>query len=168
LTGLPADAFEHEQGAGEAPAFPAKTPDIEELRKREREMHRAQMRADAQAREEAAKREREARGEFAGKERDAGEPAKGEPVPAAPQAVEPRAVASEPAESRPVVPQPAAPRVDTREMLESAGLQMVETRSDRVPAVQAEPEAVHLGRPRRERPRPSAEEQQLVQVETKP
>jgi hypothetical protein len=79
-----------------------------------------------------------------------------EPKPMAPQAVEPKTVAI----------QPETPRVDTREMLESAGLQMVETRSDRAsPAPQPE-ESVQLGRPRRERTRPAGEEQ-LVQVETK-
>jgi len=51
-------------------------------------------------------------------------------------------------------------------MLESAGLQMVETRSDRAsPPAQPE-ESVPLGRPRRERPHTAGEEQ-LVQVETK-
>lgn len=75
-------------------------------------------------------------------------------------------MAPPPIEPKPVAPQPDAPRVDTREMLESAGLQMVETRSDRVtPAPQPE-ESVPLGRPRRERPSTAGEEQ-LVQVETK-
>jgi len=61
---------------------------------------------------------------------------------------------------------PEAPRVDTREMLESAGLQMVETRADRVSTAPQPEESVPLGRPRRERPRAAGEEQ-LVQVETK-
>jgi ribonuclease E len=175
LTGLPADAFEQEHAAGEVPSFLAKTPDIEELRKREREMHRAQMRAEAQAREEAARREREARGEPAGQEHGAGEAVKTEAA-ALPQQMEARPVAAQPAEPKPMAPQPVepktvasqpeAPRVDTREMLEGAGLQMVETRSDRAsPAPQPE-ESVPLGRPRRERTRPAGEEQ-LVQVETK-
>jgi hypothetical protein len=51
-------------------------------------------------------------------------------------------------------------------MLESAGLQMVETRADRVPAAPVAEEPVQLGRPRRERPRQAADEQ-LVQIETK-
>jgi ribonuclease E len=185
LTGLPADAFEQDHAAGEVPPFLAKTPDVEELRKREREMHRAQMRAEAQAREEAARREREARGEPARQELEAGEAVKTEapaiqqhvePAAAVVQAAEPKPIAIQPVapkpmtahavETKPGVTQPEAPRVDTREMLESAGLQMVETRADRVsPVAQAE-ESVPLGRPRRERPRPAAEEQ-LVQVETK-
>jgi hypothetical protein len=123
------------------PAFLAKAPDANELRAREREMHLAQMREEARQREEAAARE--ARRE---------EPAREEPAgveqPAAP------------------APQPAPVRVDAREILESAGLQMVETRPDRVPAAMPEPEAVPLGRPRRERPGPATEEP-LVQVETK-
>ena len=62
---------------------------------------------------------------------------------------------------------PAIAKVDAREALESAGLQMVETRRDRVPASLPEAKAAPLGRPRRERPRPVAEEEPLVQVETK-
>ena len=62
---------------------------------------------------------------------------------------------------------PAMAKVDARAALESAGLQMVETRRDRVPAALPEPEAAPLGRPRRERPRSVAEEVPLVQVETK-
>jgi hypothetical protein len=75
-------------------------------------------------------------------------------------------MAAQPVEAKPAVTQREAPRVDTREMLESAGLQMVETRSDRAsPPAQPE-ESVPLGRPRRERPHTAGEEQ-LVQVETK-
>jgi len=62
---------------------------------------------------------------------------------------------------------PAMAKVDARAALESAGLQMVETRRDRVPAALPEAKAAPLGRPRRERPRPVAEEVPLVQVETK-
>lgn len=51
-------------------------------------------------------------------------------------------------------------------MLESAGLQMVETRADKAPATPPAEEPMQLGRPRRERPRTAGEEQ-LVQVETK-
>jgi ribonuclease E len=166
-TGLPADAFEQDKAAGEAPPFLARTPDIEELRKREREMHRAQMRAEAQAREEAARQERAARGEAPSEEpRPVAEPARAEqPAPVAQPVESSPAAASQPAEARPL-PQPEAPRVDTREMLESAGLQMVETRADRVPPAPAAEEPVQLGRPRRERPRQAADEQ-LVQIETK-
>jgi len=177
LTGLPADAFEQDQAAGEVPTFLAKTPDIEELRKREREMHLAQMRAEAQAREDAARQEREARGETPAPERDAGEVVKTEPAPAAPRAAEPRPAAmpvveprpapAQRAEPRPLPSQPEAPRVDPHEILESAGLQMVETRADRVTTTPQAEEPVQLGRPRRERPRPAGEDQ-LVQVETKP
>jgi len=65
-------------------------------------------------------------------------------------------------------PRYEAPRVDPKEVLSNSGLQMVET--DRSKAVQSlpEPEAVHLGRPRREKPavQPLAETE-LVQVETR-
>jgi hypothetical protein len=172
---LPADAFEQDHAAGEVPPFLAKAPDVEELRKREREMHLAQMRAEAQAREDTARQEREARGEAAGQEREAGEAVKAEPAPMIPRPVEPMATTApaetrpapvQPAQPRPVATTPEAPRVDTREMLESAGLQMVETRADKAPATPPAEEPVQLGRPRRERPRSSGEEQ-LVQIETK-
>ena len=80
------------------------------------------------------------------------EPAQSEPVRAAP------APAPEPK------PEPA--RLDTRDTLESAGLQMVETRPDGLRAPAPELQPTPLGRPRRERPRQSADEE-LVQVETK-
>jgi hypothetical protein len=141
---------EHEAGAA-VPAFLAKAPDANELRAREREMHEAQMREEARQREEQARREamQEA-------------PAQRGAVQEAPAQRE--AVRAEPAPVPAQTPEPV--RVDTREMLESAGLQMVETRPDRVPAAQPEAGGMPLGRPRRERPRPAAEEQ-LVQVETK-
>lgn len=139
-------------------------------------MHLAQMRAEAQAREDATRQERAARGEAPGGAREAAEVVKAEPAlveqeaaqpkPVAMPSVEPRPAPAQPVQPRPVAQQPEAPRVDPREILESAGLQMVETRADRVSApVQAE-EAVPLGRPRRERSRPAGEEP-LVQIETK-
>jgi hypothetical protein len=172
---LPADAFEQDHAAGEVPPFLAKAPDVEELRKREREMHLAQMRAEAQAREDTARQEREARGEAASQQRDADEIAKAEPAPMMPRPAEPRAATApvetrpapaQPVQPRPVATPPEAPRVDTREMLDSAGLLMVETRADKAPSAAPAEEPVQLGRPRRERPRPAGEEQ-LVQVETK-
>jgi len=65
-------------------------------------------------------------------------------------------------------PRYEAPGVDPKEILSSAGLQMVET--DRSKAVQPlpEPEPVQLGRPRREKPAaPAVAESELVQVETR-
>jgi hypothetical protein len=124
------------------------------------------MRAEAQAREEAARREREARGEAAPVERPSAGVVEHEPVAMPPRAAEEKAVAAELAQESQPAPQPEAPRVDTHAMLESSGLQMVETRADRAPPTAPAEEPVQLGRPRRERPRPSADEQ-LVQVETK-
>jgi hypothetical protein len=62
-------------------------------------------------------------------------------------------------------PAPEPVHVDTRAMLEVAGLQMVETVRSGVPPVPPEEPQVQLGRPRRERPRPT--EEPLKQVETK-
>jgi hypothetical protein len=60
-------------------------------------------------------------------------------------------------------PRAAAPKVDPKELLASAGLQMVETTKAAVPAPAPEPE--RLGRPRRERAAAASEE--MVQVETR-
>jgi ribonuclease E len=120
------------------PAYLAKAPDANELRAREREMHLAAMREEqARQREEATVRD---------------EPRE-EPAPQ-------EAVRAEPA------PAPTPVRVDPKGILESAGLQMVETNPNKVQPAAPEPEPVQLGRPRREKPRPAAEEP-LVQVETK-
>jgi ribonuclease E len=71
-----------------------------------------------------------------------------------------------PVETPPPAPQAEEPRVDPRALLESAGLVMIETDRTKAPEPpqQAEEEPQHLGRPRRERPKPQDEE--LVQVET--
>ena len=71
-----------------------------------------------------------------------------------------------PVESAPPVPVAREPKVDPKELLESAGLVMIETdRSKAPPAPQVE-EPVHLGRPRRERPKDAAQDDTLVQIET--
>lgn len=68
----------------------------------------------------------------------------------------------------PQAPLVETPRVDPRELLSGAGLQMVETDSSKARQPAPEPEPVQLGRPRREKPAPAvAEETELVQVETR-
>jgi len=110
-------------------------------------MHLAQMREEAAARE--ALRE---------------EPAREEPVREEPVREEPVRMEAAPAPA----PQPAPARLDPKEILESAGLQMVETNAAKVRQAAIEPEPVQLGRPRREKPlvQPAASEE-LVQVETR-
>jgi len=56
-------------------------------------------------------------------------------------------------------------RFDPKAYVASAGLQIIETRVGTTQAAVVEEEPVHLGRPRRERPKPSADEA-LVQIET--
>jgi len=96
------------------------------------------------------------------------------PAPAPmPRHEEPRVEAAAPVEAprerveeRPAPP--PAPKVDAREELASSGLMMVETDRSRAPAPPAaEDEAQHLGRPRRDRPKPAAEDAPLEQVETR-
>ncbi|MCC6211037.1 MAG: hypothetical protein IT513_08365 [Burkholderiales bacterium] len=80
-----------------------------------------------------------------------------------------RAEATEPAAPAPVAeaPRPAVPKVDAREVLASAGLQMVETDASKSRPMESEPEPVKLGRPRRERAAQPRQEEALVQVETR-
>lgn len=120
----------------------------------ERQMHEAQMREEARAREDVVQQV----------------PVREEPVSREPVSAEP--VHVEPARAEPVPqprpqPEPRQPRVNPRDLLESAGLQMVETRPDRAQTPAPDAEAQPLGRPRRERANAPAEEPPLVQVETK-
>lgn len=60
------------------------------------------------------------------------------------------------------------PKVDPKKLLDDAGLVMIETdRSKAPPAPYVPEEPAQLGRPRRERQRPSQREEELQQVETK-
>lgn len=105
-------------------------------------MHLAQMREEARQREEAAARDsvRE-------------EPARQEPVQTEPAAA-------------PAL-QPAPARVDPREILESAGLQMVETNPTKARQPLPEAEPVPLGRPRRDKPVTQEASDELEQIETR-
>ncbi len=84
------------------------------------------------------------------------------------QKEEPMPVKSEPAPSP--APSVEAPRIDPKEYLESAGLVMIETDRAKAPAQPqaAEQPEEHLGRPRRERSKPPAQQDdELVQIETR-
>jgi hypothetical protein len=60
------------------------------------------------------------------------------------------------------------PKIDSKVLLESAGLVMIETDRARLPAtVPAQEEPQHLGRPRRERPKTLTQDEPLQQVETR-
>lgn len=87
------------------------------------------------------------------------------PAPAAEPAPAPVAAPATPPPPPPA-PQAEAVRIDPKEYLQSADLQMVETRAGSAAAPAPEEETLKLGRPRRERPRQAAEES-LVQVETR-
>ncbi len=97
-----------------------------------------------------------------------------QPVQAAPAVVreEPQREEARPVESRPepsLAPRVEAPRIDPKEYLESAGLVMIETDRAKAPVQpQAEEQPAHLGRPRRERPKPPPpQDDELVQIETR-
>ncbi len=96
-----------------------------------------------------------------------------QPVQAAPAVVreEPQREEARPVESRPepsLAPRAEAPRIDPKEYLESAGLVMIETDRAKAPVQpQAEEQPAHPGRPRRERPKPPPQDDELVQIETR-
>ena len=59
------------------------------------------------------------------------------------------------------------PEIDPKVLLESAGLVMIETDRSKAPPAPAAEEPQHLGRPRRERPKSTPQDEELQQVETK-
>ena len=96
------------------------------------------------------------------------EPQREEPRHAEPAREEPRHEEPGRQEPRfePAPPRAQEPRIDPKELLESAGLVMIETDRSKAAVQVVEGEAVHLGRPRRERPKPQQDDE-LQQVETK-
>ena len=79
------------------------------------------------------------------------------PPPPAPRVEEPRIEE----------PRREEPKIDSKALLESAGLVMIETDRSKAPAQPAEEAPQHLGRPRRERPKAPPQEEELQQVETR-
>jgi len=75
-------------------------------------------------------------------------------------------VSAEPVRSAPRS-EPKQPRIDPKALLESAGLVMIETDRSKAPAPAPVEQPQHLGRPRRERPKPPTQDDDLQQVETK-
>jgi len=151
----------HPEGAREtmAPSAYSGSSDPNALRQAELEMHRAQMRAEA---EEVGRAQPAVEPVIAEHREDSPPPAPMLASVAVPQA-EP-AVSPEPETPRIVAPAPTLG--EARAELESSGLQMVETKSTGTREPEPEPETP-LGRPRAERPRQHAEDEPLVQVETK-
>ncbi|TAK82334.1 MAG: Rne/Rng family ribonuclease [Betaproteobacteria bacterium] len=136
-TGLSGPSAQPGHAAVEPPAYLMKEPRREEAH---HEAIREEQRKEALRREEEQARE--------------------EPRQEEPKREEPRA--AEPAPQRP------EPKIDSTALLESSGLVMVET--DRGKAAQVAPqpeEPQRLGRPRRERPKPLPQDEELQQVETR-
>jgi ribonuclease E len=70
-------------------------------------------------------------------------------------------------ESAPPAPVAREPKVDPKQLLESAGLVMIETDRSKAPQAPQAEEPVNLGRPRRERPQAApSQDDPLVQIET--
>jgi hypothetical protein len=93
-----------------------------------------------------------------------------QPAPEArqPEPMHAEPVTAEPVRSAPAQREPTVPKIDPKVLLEDAGLVMIETDRSKAPAVSVPvEEPLHLGRPRRERPKPPAQDDELQQVETK-
>jgi hypothetical protein len=89
-----------------------------------------------------------------------------EPIHADSRQAEP--MHAEPMRAEPVRHEPQQPKIDPKVLLESAGLVMIETDRSKAAVVSAPAEEpLHLGRPRRERSKPQAQDDELQQVETK-
>jgi hypothetical protein len=58
------------------------------------------------------------------------------------------------------------PKTDSKALLESSGLVMIETDRSKTPFAAPAEEPQQLGRPRRERPKSAPQEEELQQVET--
>jgi hypothetical protein len=67
----------------------------------------------------------------------------------------------------PRVEEPAPPAIDSKALLESDGLVMIETDRAKAPDIQVEEAPQQLGRPRRERPKATPQDEELQQVETR-
>lgn len=64
-------------------------------------------------------------------------------------------------------PKAEEPKIDSRALIESSGLVMIETDRSKAKYTPQVEEPQHLGRPRRERPKPGPQEEELQQVETR-
>jgi hypothetical protein len=62
---------------------------------------------------------------------------------------------------------PPAPKIDSKALLESDGLVMIETDRSKAPVAAVEEAPQQLGRPRRDRPKLAPQEEELQQVETR-
>ena len=90
------------------------------------------------------------------------------PPPAPPQVEAPvhtPVMHAEPGTAEP--PARHEPKIDSKKLLESDGLVMIETDRSKAVVASAEETPQNLGRPRRERPKPQAQDEELKQVETK-
>ncbi|HEU4353342.1 MAG TPA: Rne/Rng family ribonuclease [Burkholderiales bacterium] len=86
--------------------------------------------------------------------------------PAPPAQAAPRVEEAAPRVEEPT-PRIEPPKIDSKALLESDGLVMIETDRSKAPAAPAEEASPQLGRPRRERPKPSPQDEELQQVETR-
>jgi hypothetical protein len=94
------------------------------------------------------------------------EPVHAEPRDQEPRREEPRHEEPRREEPRHEEPRHEAPKIEAKKILEESGLVMIETDRARAPTPPVVEESVQLGRPRRERPRLSSQEEDLQQVET--
>jgi ribonuclease E len=143
--------------SGEAPVLTAESRH-EAIREEQR---REALRLEQAAREEAPHAELNRQPEPVMPKAEAPGAGLAKPEAARPEARNPEA-------PRPEAPTPEAPKVDSKVLLESSGLVMIETDRSKAASVMPQSEPPQpLGRPRRERPRHSPQDEELQQVETK-
>jgi hypothetical protein len=80
---------------------------------------------------------------------------------------EPKREAPRREEPRHEEPRREEPKIDSKALLESSGLVMIETDRSKAQVTAAADEPQHLGRPRRDRPKHMPQDDELQQVETR-
>lgn len=84
-----------------------------------------------------------------------------------PKREEPRREEPKREEPRRDEPRREEPKIDSKALLESSGLVMIETDRSKAQFTPAADEPQHLGRPRRDRPKSTPQDDELQQVETR-
>jgi hypothetical protein len=140
------DGRERDRNRGDRPPRDEHSQAAASLAEQQRRIHELESRAE-ESREQEAQREQPY-------------------APPAPPAAheQPRAEAAQ----REEPPHIEEPRIDAQQLLSDSGLVMIETDRSKAPtAPAAEEPAQALGRPRRERPKPLSQDDELVQIETR-
>ncbi|HEX4926886.1 MAG TPA: Rne/Rng family ribonuclease [Burkholderiales bacterium] len=157
----------HRRGRGEGRRDEAGHPNTAvnaSVAEQQRRIHQLEMHAERQTAEPQARVEPSAQLEPSPPQTELAPP----PAPPALQPAREEHRAEEVRPASAAVPRVEEPRIDPKELLESAGLVMIETDRSKVPTqAPLEEQRAPTGRPRRERPKPPPQDGELVQIETR-